>query len=148
MQAVLAESRDKDYVGAKELLENALKETLPELQVNEIGKSVLGESEIILLLMKLEIDQKIGEGVPVEAERKILSYIQTHVEDEEAKANIYSKAAWGIRKNRDGKKKSAVSIMVYPARRKNTDGKWLTAPFTTVFGKNPAIDKGNRCSIL
>lgn len=94
MQAVLAESRDKDYVGAKELLENALKETLPELQVNEIGKSVLGESEIILLLMKLEIDQKIGEGVPVEAERKILSYIQTHVEDEEAKANIYSKAAW------------------------------------------------------
>ena len=94
MQAVLAENRDKDYVRAKELLENALRETLPELQVNEIGKSVLGESEIILLLMKLEIDQKIGEEVPVEAERKILSYIQTHVEDEEAKANIYSKAAW------------------------------------------------------
>lgn len=94
MQAVLAESRDKDYVRAKELLENALRETLPELQVNEIGKSVLGESEIILLLMKFEIDQKIGEGIPVEAERKILSYIQTHVEDEEAKANIYSKAAW------------------------------------------------------
>lgn len=94
IQAVLAENRDKDYVRAKELLENALRETLPELQVNEIGKSVLGESEIILLLMKLEIDQKIGEEVPVEAERKILSYIQTHVEDEEAKANIYSKAAW------------------------------------------------------
>ena len=63
MENVLAENRDKNYVRVKELLENALRETLPELQVNEIGKSVLGESESVIEYGIYKVSRKNGTKI-------------------------------------------------------------------------------------
>lgn len=94
MQAVIMSERDQNHKGAEELLEEALEETLPGFSLTNLEKSILGEGELLLLLLWIQEKMDI-ELVPLESVgTQILSYIERVCQDEEAKANVYSKATW------------------------------------------------------
>lgn len=94
MRAVMAAEREENHTDAIRLLKEALEQTVPGFSWSCLEDYCMGEGEILLLLLWLQENQESGEEpIPVEPD-KILQYIEKSCQDEEAKANIYSKAAW------------------------------------------------------
>ena len=94
MRAVMAAEREENHTEAIRLLKEALEQTVPGFSWSCLEDYCMGEGEILLLLLWLQENQESGEEpIPVEPD-KILQYIEKSCQDEEAKANIYSKAAW------------------------------------------------------
>lgn len=94
MRAVMAAEREENHTDAIRLLKEALEQTIPGFAWSRLEDYCMGEGEILLLLLWLQENQESGEEpIPVEPD-KILQYIEKSCQDEEAKANIYSKAAW------------------------------------------------------
>lgn len=94
MRAVMAAEREENHTDAIRLLKEALEQTVPGFSWSCLEDYCMGEGEILLLLLWLQENQESGEElIPVEPD-KILQYIEKICQDEEAKANIYSKAAW------------------------------------------------------
>lgn len=94
MRAVMAAEREENHTDAIRLLKEALEQTVPGFSWSCLEDYCMGEGEILLLLLWLQENQESGEEpIPVEPD-KILQYIEKTCQDEEAKANIYSKAAW------------------------------------------------------
>lgn len=94
MQAVISTGAEGDHQKAKKLLERALEETVPGFSLNDLDNHLLGEGEIVLLLMWLREKAEV-EAINVQMEgKRILQYIEQVCQDEEVAANIYSKATW------------------------------------------------------
>ena len=100
IQAVVEGEEKQNHQKAAELLEEAIKLTVPDLSftdrciMEEIEELVLGEGELLLLLLWIEAKRRLGESeLPIEG-RRLLHYIDRTYEDQEARANLYSKAAW------------------------------------------------------
>lgn len=91
MRAVLAEKCGNESTA---LIEKAMEQTMKGFSLKDIKNYVLGEEEIILLLMWLKVKGRDGnKDVPGYSE-DVLRYIEYTFSDEEVLANVYSKAAW------------------------------------------------------
>lgn len=94
MRAVLAREQEDDYEKAALLLEEAMEQTLPGFDLNRLDYYLLGESELLLLLMwiqeKIDVDL---DHTTVDGNR-LLHYIKGACQDEEVLANVHSKAVW------------------------------------------------------
>ena len=79
---------------ALELFNKAQKIILDEFEMNNLHEFVLGEEEIILLMLILNEEMKVkNKNISIYA-RQLLDYVEKQFEDEEVKTNIYSKLAW------------------------------------------------------
>ena len=96
MKALLHIYRDNDYKNAIALLTEALLITVPEFSIDRINQYVLGEYEllIIILLGKLRIDTE--EKSYVAEIYDILRYIEKNFTDEEVMINVYCKCIWVV----------------------------------------------------
>lgn len=94
MRSVIELEIHKDHKAAKKLLEEAIRQTLPEFDLTRLEDYLLGESELILILMWLEADYDRGAAYIRTDGRQMLTYIEQVCQDEEVRANVYSKAAW------------------------------------------------------
>lgn len=95
-KAIIFCEKEKNHEKAMEYFAKALQQTVPDFSLEDLEIRLLGEEELMILLLWIQ------EGVEVDALSfeldgdKILTYIDTRYEDEEVKVNIYSKAAWVI----------------------------------------------------
>ncbi len=94
MRAVLAGEHEGDHGKAAMLLEEAIEQTLPDFEWNNLDYYLLGESELLLLLMWIQEKMEEDAAHTVIDGKQLLRYIQRTCQDEEVLANIYSKAAW------------------------------------------------------
>lgn len=110
MQAIIAAEWEKNHQKAKGLLELAFAQTVPDFSLKHLGKYVLGEGELLLLLMWIQEEIQI-DAVHIQIEEKrILQYIERACQDEEVAANVYSKAVWvlGTVAMKQGNRKEAL----------------------------------------
>lgn len=94
MRAVLESELRNNRKAAKMLLEEAIAQTVPGFDLYRPEDYLLGESELILVLMRLEADVDEGSAYIHAEGRRLLAYIEQICRDEEVRANLYSKAAW------------------------------------------------------
>ena len=79
---------------ALELFNKAQKIILGKFEMDKLHEFVLGEEEIILLMLILNEEMKVkNKNISIYA-RQLLDYVEKQFEDEEVKTNIYSKLAW------------------------------------------------------
>ena len=77
-----------------ELFNKAQKIILGKFEMDKLHEFVLGEEEIILLMLILNEEMKVkNKNISIYA-RQLLDYVEKQFEDEEVKTNIYSKLAW------------------------------------------------------
>ena len=99
----------REYEGAKSLLLEAITITIPDfkeyISTNEesdviffydfLRENIVGEEEFILLLLWMQATSLAKGGYSFTDQGKyILKYIEKTCDDEEVKANVYSKGAW------------------------------------------------------
>ena len=90
----------QNHEEALSLLGEAMQLTMPWLeltdsfQVNNLDNLLLGEGELLLLLMWIQERMEQDVSLIQIDGRRILNYIERICQDEEARANVYSKAAW------------------------------------------------------
>lgn len=94
MQAVIAGEANGEWERAVCLLEEAIALTISDFAWDDQDNRMLGESELVLLLMRLQAGTETGKEPPQADSPGIFSYIGKHCADREAYANVYSKAAW------------------------------------------------------
>ncbi len=94
MRAVLAREQEDDYKKAALLLEEAMEQTLPGFDLNRLDYYLLGESELLLLLMWIQEKIDVDLAHTTVDGNRLLHYIKGACQDEEVLANIYSKAVW------------------------------------------------------
>lgn len=94
MQAVLAKKQGKDVEVEESILKKAIEQTMQGFLLKNLEEYALGEEEIILLLMYLQISGKDGKMEILQYSEEILRYIEYTFSDEEVLANIYCKAVW------------------------------------------------------
>nr|WP_315101712.1 helix-turn-helix transcriptional regulator [uncultured Catonella sp.] len=79
---------------ALELFNKAQKIILGKFEMDKLHEFVLGEEEIILLMLILNEEMKVkNKNISIYA-RQLLDYVEKQFEDEEVKTNIYTKLAW------------------------------------------------------
>lgn len=86
---------DRNLSLAKELLSQAIQQTLPNFRFQEgIPQRISSmEMENLLLLARIALEES-DETLACPLLQTCLSYIENHVTDEEEQAKIFSKAAW------------------------------------------------------
>lgn len=94
MQAIIAAEKEQNHQKAKELLELAFAQTVKDFSLQCLEKYVLGEGELLLLLMRMQEEIEIDDVHTQIEEKRMLQYIEQLCQDEEVAANVYSKAAW------------------------------------------------------
>lgn len=94
LYAVIASEMENDYDKAVMYLEDALNQTVPGFQLNKLDDFLLGEGELVILLMWLQESSRLGKTVSSFQTQQILQYIERICDDEEIRTNIYSKAVW------------------------------------------------------
>ncbi len=78
----------------KELLEDAIRETLPDFQTKKATQYIFSEEEIILILMWFQVRNKLGD-ISVHGECScFLSELERRNYDEEIWVAVYPKAVW------------------------------------------------------
>lgn len=98
--AVIEGKEKQDHAKAQHLLEEAMRLTMPWLEVSDVflvsamEKHLLGEEELLLFLMWLEERMEQDASCLRMDGRWMLYYIKQICKDEEARVNVYSKAAW------------------------------------------------------
>ncbi len=100
IQAAVEGQGKQNHEEALSLLEKAMQLTMPWLdlsdsfEVRELDNLLLGEGELLLLLMWIqERMEQDASQIQIDGKR-ILNYIERICQDEEARANVYSKATW------------------------------------------------------
>ena len=79
---------------ALELYHKAFKTVLERFEVDKLSDFLLGEEEMILLMLMLKEEMKVkNKNISIYA-RGLLDYVEKQYEDEEVRTNIYSKLAW------------------------------------------------------
>lgn len=90
---ILSEGYEK-HEDALEFYCKALKIVLNRFEIDKLSDFMLGEEEMILLMLMLKEKMKIkNKNISIYA-RQLLDYTEKQFEDEEVRANIYSKLAW------------------------------------------------------
>ena len=90
---ILSEGYGK-HEEALELYHKAFKAVLDRFDVDKLSDFMLGEEEMILLMLMLREEMKVkNTNISIYA-RQLLDYIEKQYEDEEVRTNIYSKLAW------------------------------------------------------
>ena len=90
---ILSEGYGK-HEEALELYHKAFKAVLDRFEVDKLGDFLLGEEEMILLMLMLREEMKVkNTNISVYA-RQLLDYVEKQYEDEEVRTNIYTKLAW------------------------------------------------------
>ena len=90
---VLSEGYGKNEE-ALELYHKAFKAVLDRFEVDKLSDFLLGEEEMILLMLMLKEEMKVkNTNISVYA-RQLLDYVEKQYEDEEVRTNIYTKLAW------------------------------------------------------
>ena len=90
---ILSEGYGK-HEEALELYHKAFKAVLDRFEVDKLGDFLLGEEEMILLMLMLREEMKVkNKNISIYA-RQLLDYVEKQYEDEEVRTNIYSKLAW------------------------------------------------------
>lgn len=98
--AVIEGKEKRNHAKAQHLLEEAMRLTMPWLEVSDVfpvsamEKYLLGEGELLLFLMWLEERMAQDASCLRIDGKRILNYIERICKDEEARVNVYSKAAW------------------------------------------------------
>lgn len=98
--AVIEGQEKQNHAKAQHLLEEAMRLTMPWLEVSDafpvsaMEKYLLGEGELLLFLMWLEERMEQDASCLRMDGRWMLYYIKQICKDEEARVNVYSKAAW------------------------------------------------------
>lgn len=114
MKAVIEEEYYKNNRESIEYLEEAMAQTVPDFHMEDVEKYVLGEGELILILMWLKAKNETEKMEILPYKKLLLHYIERIFSDEEVLANVYSKAVWVfanvlIRENR---KREALELCV------------------------------------
>ena len=90
---ILSEGYGK-HEEALELYHKAFKAVLDRFEVDKLSDFLLGEEEMILLMLMLREEMKVkNKNISIYA-RQLLDYVEKQYEDEEVRTNIYSKLAW------------------------------------------------------
>ena len=90
---ILSEAYGK-HEEALELYHKAFKAVLERFEVDKLSDFLLGEEEMILLMLMLKEEMKVkNTNISVYA-RQLLDYVEKQYEDEEVRTNIYTKLAW------------------------------------------------------
>ena len=90
---ILSEGYGK-HEEALELYHKAFKTVLDRFEVDKLSDFMLGEEEMILLMLMLKEEMKVkNTNISVYA-RQLLDYVEKQYEDEEVRTNIYTKLAW------------------------------------------------------
>ena len=90
---ILSEGYGK-HEEALELYHKAFKAVLERFEVDKLSDFLLGEEEMILLMLMLKEEMKVkNTNISVYA-RQLLDYVEKQYEDEEVRTNIYTKLAW------------------------------------------------------
>ena len=90
---ILSEGYGK-HEEALELYHKAFKTVLERFEVDKLSDFLLGEEEMILLMLMLREEMKVkNTNISVYA-RQLLDYVEKQYEDEEVRTNIYTKLAW------------------------------------------------------
>ena len=90
---ILSEGYGK-HEEALELYHKAFKTVLDRFEMDRLSDFLLGEEEMILLMLMLREEMKVkNTNISVYA-RQLLDYVEKQYEDEEVRTNIYTKLAW------------------------------------------------------
>ena len=90
---ILSEGYGK-HEEALELYHKAFKAVLERFEVDKLSDFLLGEEEMILLMLMLREEMKVKNiNISIYA-RGLLDYVEKQYEDEEVRTNIYTKLAW------------------------------------------------------
>ena len=90
---ILSEGYGK-HEEALELYHKAFKAVLERFEVDKLSDFLLGEEEMILLMLMLREEMKVkNKNISIYA-RGLLDYVEKQYEDEEVRTNIYTKLAW------------------------------------------------------
>jgi hypothetical protein len=90
---ILSEGYGK-HEEALELYHKAFKAVLDRFEVDKLSDFLLGEEEMILLMLMLKEEMKVkNKNISIYA-RQLLDYVEKQYEDEEVRTNIYTKLAW------------------------------------------------------
>jgi len=93
IQAVIASQRDRNHLLAKELFEQALMKTVIHFSFENLDDCILGEGEVLLLLLYLQEKMELGEDSLQYDGKRVFTYIERNFQDEEVRVNVYTKAA-------------------------------------------------------
>ena len=90
---ILSEDYGK-HEEALELYHKAFKAVIDRFEVDKLSDFLLGEEEMILLMLMLK-EEMIVKNINISLyARGLLDYVEKQYEDEEIRTNIYSKLAW------------------------------------------------------
>ena len=90
---ILSEAYGK-HEEALELYHKAFKAVIDRFEVDKLSDFLLGEEEMILLMLMLK-EEMIVKNINISLyARGLLDYVEKQYEDEEVRTNIYSKLAW------------------------------------------------------
>ena len=90
---ILSEDYGK-HEEALELYHKAFKAVIDRFEVDKLSDFLLGEEEMILLMLMLKEEMKVKNiNISIYA-RQLLDYVEKQYEDEEVRTNIYTKLAW------------------------------------------------------
>ena len=90
---ILSEEYGK-HEEALELYHKAFKAVLDRFEVDKLSDFLLGEEEMILLMLMLKEEMKVKNTNISLYARQLLDYVEKQYEDEEVRTNIYTKLAW------------------------------------------------------
>ena len=90
---ILSEGYGK-HEEALELYHKAFKTVLDRFEVDKLSDFLLGEEEMILLMLMLREEMKVKNKNISIYTRGLLDYVEKQYEDEEVRTNIYTKLAW------------------------------------------------------
>ena len=90
---ILSEGYGK-HEEALELYHKAFKAVLERFEVDKLSDFLLGEEEMILLMLMLKEEMKVKNINISIYTRQLLDYVEKQYEDEEVRTNIYTKLAW------------------------------------------------------
>lgn len=90
---ILSEGYGK-HEEALELYHKAFKAVLERFDMDKLSDFLLGEEEMILLMLMLKEEMKVKNKNISIYTRGLLDYVEKQYEDEEVRTNIYTKLAW------------------------------------------------------
>ena len=85
-----------DYQKADEIFFDAINLTLPNFSIDRMEEYLMGEDEIIIILLYLRNKEQFDRNYLVEYGKTILGYINKRFQDDEIKCNLYGRVAWII----------------------------------------------------
>ena len=112
MKGIISSEKYRDFNKADEHFNLAINLTLPGISAEKMDDYIIGEEELIIILLYLKNKEKMGEDRIGRVGRDILNYIDTHFSDEEVKCSLYGRAARIIGDSfiKNGKYEEALTI--------------------------------------